>query len=153
MIIVEYLVHFLLNSYLNPTLFLLYLFSCPELLKSFAIEAFENTGTNNNRLLLKWYLVLMPGIYLIWLLINFHFLQSFNSELTIDSFLSLDLHWLQYLPFLFTAFTLRAYASKSGMEGNIMGFIFFPMLIVGLVINGLFYLYWIWNSVISGGVS
>jgi hypothetical protein len=149
----EYLIRFLLNGYLSPVLFLVYLLSVQPLLDSLGIKASEDTGTNSTRLVLKWYLMLMPGIYLIWLIINFHFLTSFNNQLSIDSFLSLDIHWLEYLPFLFTAVTLKTYTSKSGMEGNVMGFIFFPMLFVGLVISGWSYFHWIWNTVLTGAAA
>jgi hypothetical protein len=150
---IENLIRFLLQSYLNPLLFVVYLFGFRKLFNTFGITISTYVGTNNERLSIAWYLVLMPGIYLIWFSVNFMFLKSFNEHLTIDSFLSLDIHWLQYLGFVFTGLTLKAYSSSSGMEGNIMGFIFFPILLSGIAINGFYYFYWIWSVVLAGAGS
>jgi hypothetical protein len=150
--LVEQSIYFLLQSYLNPALFLVYL-SFPSLFKIFGIETFTSSGINNKRLIIGWYLLLIPFTYLTWFIINYFFLRSFNDDLSFNSFVGLDFHWLQYLSFLFTAITLKAYTSKSGVEGNIMGFIFAPMLIIGMVVNGIFYFIWIWEVVLKGGAA
>ena len=150
---IEYLYHFLLQSYLNPVSLLVYLFAFRELFNAFGINAFASSGINNERLNVAWYLVLAPVIYLGWLVVNFYFLRSFDTHLSIDSMLGTDLHWLQYLSFLFTAITLRVYLSSSGMEGNIMGFIFAPLLFVGAAIYGFLYFHWLWSVVLKGGVA
>jgi hypothetical protein len=150
--LVEQFIYFLLQSFLNPALFLLYL-SFQPFFKTFGIETFTSSGINNQRLVMGWYLVLMPVTYLTWFIINFYFLRSFNRDLNFNSFVSLDFHWLQYLSFIFTAITLKAYASKTGVEGNIMGFIFAPMLIIGMIVNGILYFMWVWEVVLQGGAA
>jgi hypothetical protein len=148
----EQSIYILLQSYLNPALFLVYL-SFHPLLKTLGIEVFTSSGINNQRLIIGWYLLLMPVSYLTWFVINFFFLSSFNGDLTFNSFVSLDFHWLQYLSFVFTAIILKAYTSKTGVEGNIMGFIFAPMLITGMLVNGILYFMWIWEVILKGGAA
>jgi hypothetical protein len=150
---VKYLYHFLLQSYLNPVLLLVYLLGFRELFNAFRLNAFTNIGINNERLNIAWYLMLAPVIYLCWLVTDFYFLRSFDNYLTIGSILGVDLHWLQYLGVLFTALTLKVYTSKNGMEGNVMGFIFAPMLFVGAVICLFFHFYWVWSVVLKGGMA
>jgi hypothetical protein len=150
--LVEQSLYFLLQSYLNPALFLLYLIF-QQLFISLGIETFTSSGINNQRLVIGWYLLLMPLIYLIWFTINLFFLKSFNAGLSLNSFVNLDIHWLQYLSIFVTVVTLKAYSSKTGVEGNILGFIFAPMLLMGMLINGLFYFMWIWQVVLKGAAA
>lgn len=150
--IIEHSLYFLLQSYLNPALFVVYL-SFQQFFKTFGVATFTHSGINNQRLIIGSYLLLMPLIYLIWFVINFFFLRSFNESLTFNSFVSLDIHWLQYFSFIVTAITLKAYTTKTGVEGNIMGFIFAPMLFIGMLINGIFYFMWIWTVVLKGAAA
>ncbi len=144
-------ISFLLQSYFNPLLFFVYLFGFREFFGRLRIKAFIGTGTNSERLNVAWYLGLAPVIYLTWFLVKFSFLSSFNGDLSPAVFLSLDFHWLQYLSFLVTGLILTVYTSRKGMEGNIMGFIFAPLLFAGMAIYLFFHFRWIWYVVLGGG--
>ena len=145
---VENLYHFLLQSYLNPVVFLVYLFGADSFLAFFKIHAFTSMGMNSQRLNAAVYLVLAPVMYCSWLVISCCFLSSFDANLSVYAMLSTDLHWFQYFGFLFTAFTLISFHSKDGMEANIMGIVFVPFLIGGAAIHGFFHFYWIWSVIL-----
>ncbi|MEJ2407340.1 MAG: hypothetical protein P8171_24305 [Candidatus Thiodiazotropha sp.] len=149
----ENLYHFLLQSYLNPVVLLAYLLGFRGLLAAFNVNAFTSTGVNSERLNPVWYLLLAPLIYLVWIAIDFLFLSSFDEHLTINTILGVDFHWLQYASFLLSALTLMAYSSRSGMEGNIMGFIFAPLLFIGMIIYAFFHFQWVWSVVLKGGAA
>lgn len=91
---------------------------------------FTKEGCNITKLKLKPYLF-FTGIYLSIILgitygcsffVSFNLLEIFMPK---NSFISA-------ITWLITMFTLRAYLN--GMEGNIMGFIYFPLLVLSILI-------------------
>jgi hypothetical protein len=90
---------------------------------------FTKEGTNITRLKLAPYL-LFYSIYLTAIL-GVAYLCSFYIDFNFwEAFLPKNLY-ISSITWLITAFTLRTYLK--GMEGNIMGFIFFPLLILSIL--------------------
>lgn len=145
----KHFVHFFLQSYLNPVAFMFYLFVATEVLRLGNLSFFVSTGTNSQKLLLTPYLVTMPILYTVWLLINYYFLHSFNEQLVFVDTFAKGYHWLHYACFIPTAVVLSAYISKSGMEGNIMGFIYAPFLFLGIAIYSFLHFRWIWVDILN----
>ncbi|MFA7620193.1 MAG: hypothetical protein WC012_14240 [Thiohalomonadaceae bacterium] len=146
----EHLFRFLIQSYLSPVLLLFYLFCAQGFLAPFGIRAFASTGTNSERLMGMVYLLVAPVIGFSWLMVSCGFLQSFDAGLSLPAILEGDIHWLQAVGFLVTAFVLRAYLSRNGVEANLMGFIFTPLLLFGAAISASLHFWWIWSVVLGG---
>ena len=145
----KHLLHFVLQSYLNPVAFIFYLFVATEVLRIGNFTPFISTGINSQKLVLSSYLIVMPVLYLVWLLINYYFLRSFNEQLIFVDTFAKGYHWLHYVCFISTAIVLSVYISDSGMEGNVMGFIFAPILFLGLAVYSFLHFRWIWIDILN----
>lgn len=146
---IKHIVHFFLQGYLNPVALMFYLFVATEVKQLGNLSLFVSTGTNSQKLLLTPYLVIMPILYMTWLIINYYFLQSFNEQLLFVDTFAKGYHWLHYVCFIPTAVVLNVYLSKSGMEGNVMGFIFAPFLFLGIAVYSFLHFRWIWTELLT----
>ncbi|WP_233898084.1 hypothetical protein [Tenacibaculum piscium] len=115
----------IINILLNPFSFLVFI------LLSSKKEAyfFTKEETNVTKLKVKPYLLFSVGYLTIILSITYlcNFFVDFNFW---EVFVPKNI-FISIITWFVTAFTLRAYLK--GMEGNIMGFIFFPMLALSII--------------------
>ncbi|MCD8414039.1 hypothetical protein G1J88_02430 [Tenacibaculum dicentrarchi] len=110
----------IVNILLNPFSFLLFI------LFSFRYESyfFTKEETNVSKLKLAPY-IFFTGIYLS-IILSITYLFSLFIDFNIWKFFAPKHLFISVITWLITTSTLRTYLK--GMEGNIMGFIFFPML-------------------------
>lgn len=117
-----------LNVLLSPLTFLLFfIISTP-----FNRFIFRPTESTNVTRLIPWtYLVFCVVLFsLSFGLVDIYNITAPHSASLID-ILQPKYYWVSILCWLATAFTLNTYVK--GMEGNVMGFIFFPMLLVSSI--------------------
>jgi hypothetical protein len=129
--------------YFNPALFLYYVLSS-SYFSEIGIETMESVGTNSQRIKLKVYFVLIPILFVIWNLLVYLVLGSVNPDITLWDIMSIQRSYLVYFSCACTAITLSVYLGKPGMEGNVMGFIFAPFMLLALVLMA--YKHFMWLS-------
>ena len=145
------LLHLLLYTFINPVIFLVYIFTFSDeyFLHNRWIRPVYQTGTNSMRINVKAYLLfsllavasfaLFKQLVLAPLIDGDVFWQEFTLiEPTL-------MHWVAYgccLP------VLCYYSSPKGLEANVAGFIFFPLLLVGSLLMAILHLNWLWREVI-----
>lgn len=114
----------LLNIVLSPiTLILFLLVTTPFNSAVFSASA----GTHSSRLVFWTYLLFCTGLLLaIFLLVEIYNIAA-PQKITLVEILQPRYYWLSLCCWLITAFTLSVFGK--GMEGNVLGFIFFPILI------------------------
>lgn len=137
--------------FLNP-LFLtafLFLFSDNESFLGFNIKAFYHLPSNSKRINLLVY----AGFCLFATLLTMGFklvvlLPLAAEDISPLAFITVDGNWRSYISYVVCLFTLAALASKEGLEWNVAGFIFFPFLILGMVLQGINHINWLLERVI-----
>ncbi|MBE7684475.1 hypothetical protein F7647_00100 [Tenacibaculum piscium] len=115
----------IINILLNPFSFLVFILLSSKKKAYF----FTKEETNVTKLKVKPYLLFSVGYLTIILSITYlcNFFVDFNFW---EVFVPKNI-FISIITWFVTAFTLRAYLK--GMEGNIMGFIFFPMLALSII--------------------
>jgi len=105
--------------------------------------------TNCTRLFVAPYLILAPLIYAaaitsMWLVVH-----SINPRIELIEMFSPASSWLTYLGFAVAGVCLAVCFSKSGMEGNVMGFIFFPLFAVSICSLAIAHTSWLIHGVFN----
>lgn len=123
----KYAISLLGHFFLNPILFIYFSFVAPTLSDGIYIKV-ENT-TNVYQLNMGFYftftLIVAAIVYALFFLYN----KFSKYPLHLKEIAQTKFFYLQLLGYGSTALTLSVYSE--GMEGNIMGFIFFPMVLLG----------------------
>lgn len=138
-------------TFLNPfylTAFL-FLLSDHESFLGFNIKAFYHLPSNSKRI----NLVVYAGFCLLATLLTMGFKLVVLLPLAVEdisplAFIAVDGNWLCYIGYVVSLFTLKALVSKDGLEWNVAGFIFFPFLILGMVLQGINHILWLLERVI-----
>lgn len=114
----------LLNILLSPIIFIMFfLVTTPFNNAVFTSGA----GGNTSRLIFWTYLLFCACLLLALYSLTAIYNIAAPQKITVVELLQPRFYWLSLVCWLVTAFTLSVY--RKGMEGNIMGFIFFPALI------------------------
>jgi len=142
------LIHFLLQSYLNPVVFGVYLFVLKDALRLIGIQILIEQEQNKYQIELKYYLLLAPFLYVIWLIIDFVFLRALNSELQLLDFISYEYSWLNIIVFALTLFLIKELTSKKGIAINLLGFIYAPLAAMTLVFYVGLHFFWLYRFVL-----
>lgn len=97
------------------------------------------------------YLLIAPLSYFIWLLADYWFLSSFDSDLKITQLLSVEYSWAIYLGFFITALYLFGLFSAKGISANplILFYIHFPVYMIGLLSYFYAHLQWVHQFILS----
>lgn len=115
----------LFNILLSPLSFLLFFLVVTPFSQAVFVAG---SGVNISRLVPWTYLLFCGGLLiLVYLLVGFYNLAA-PKKITLLDVMQPKYYWLSLLCWLVTAFTLWTYIK--GMEGNVMGFIFFPLLLL-----------------------
>lgn len=145
------LLHLLLYTFLNPVIFLVYLFTFSEerFMRNCWVRPVYQTGTNSMRINLMAYLLFSLLAVASFVLFK---------QLVLAPLMDRDVFWLEFAlieptPMHWVAYgccllVLGYYSSPKGLEANVAGFIFFPFLLVGALLMTILHLYWLWREVI-----
>lgn len=114
-----------INIVLSPVNLLFFVFFAST--KSNSDRYFENAGTNVSRLKIAPYLLYNLSFVASVLLITYGVVFFMADDLVFWEVYQPRYYWLSITGWIVTLLTLKVYFK--GMEGNIMGFIFFPMLL------------------------
>lgn len=144
-LIIYYCSYFLFS----PIAFIVYIFAVFPVLEKLKITSSVDMGGNVSRLHLIPILISVVLVSGLFMLFSFLFLSSIK-EMSLNTFLQPKNQNLQIACFVITAFVIYFFTSSKGMEGNIAGFIFFPILVVTSITLIVLHLIWIWNVVIKG---
>lgn len=106
-------VFFLLVSYANQSIF------------------FESKESNTQKLKIVPYLIYSLLYVLTIVLVTYGLSNIVSEQFTIEELYQPKYYWLSIIGWGITLLTIKTYLK--GMEGNIMGFIFFPLLIVSSI--------------------
>jgi len=112
----------IVNLILNPICFVFFFFFATSNQSLF----FESKGTNTQKLKVVPYIIYCLAFAFTVLLITYVVGLLLPGGLNLWEIYQPKYYWLSIPGWLVTGFTLNAYFK--GMEGNIMGFIFFPLL-------------------------
>lgn len=110
--------------FLNPVFFLLYLFYLPQI-------GFIPKGTNSSVLEFKKFLPFVLILFIVWSIFTYGLSSFVRSEFQTLREFGAQLgqwKWTHLVSWGITIFILNIY--RTGMEGNIMGFFGFPLLIL-----------------------
>ena len=148
---IEQVLHFVLQSYLNPGMLLAYLFCIDKLLSPAKVQLLIRAETASFHIRPVYYLLIAPMCYLIWLLADYWFLASFDSDLKIAQMLSAEYSWANYLGFFITACFLYGLSSAKGITTNplILFYIHFPIYMIGLLSYLIAHLLWVHQFILS----
>ena len=111
---------FLVKSVCSPVLFLVILISGFD-----PLGMFTSVGGNTDQLSLLKYAVVAGILYALWIWVHSKVFPLFKKEVSMVSQIN-QLKWWSMIPYLAGAWNILAWVS--GMEGNVFGFIFFPIL-------------------------
>jgi len=114
----------IINLLLNPITFVAFFFFAG----SNQALYFESKGTNTQRLKAVPFIIYCLAFVFAVLLITWAVGLLLPGELNLWEIYQPKYYWISIPGWLVTLFTLKVYLK--GMEGNIMGFIFFPLLAV-----------------------
>lgn len=130
----------IINLFFSPFCILLFL------LLNFGEESkfLVSAGTNVYQLKLIPYIIFSLLYVSLVLAISFIFIEFTKSTVDLWEIYVPKYYWLSGFTWLVTIFTIWSYVK--GMEGNIMGFIFFPLIMISIVSLVLVNV----NSVLSG---
>lgn len=147
----EQFLHFILQSYLNPGLLIVYLLSIDKVLQPTGLKLLTMSKADGIRINPVHYLLIAPLSYFIWLLADYWFLSSFDSDLKITQLLSVEYSWAIYLGFFITALYLFGLFSAKGISANplILFYIHFPVYMIGLLSYFYAHLQWVHQFILS----
>lgn len=111
----NHLIHFLLQSYLNPVVFGAYVFVLRDVLRLVSVHILIKHEHNKYHIALKCYLLLAPFLYAIWLIVDFLFLSALNPNLKPFDFLADEYGWLNAIVFALTFLLIKELTSKKGL--------------------------------------
>jgi hypothetical protein len=146
-------IQFILNTaltlfgklFLNPITFLLYLVFMSE-------KGFIYSGTNDSFINYKKFIPFSLSFFVLSIFLSFFLFNFVRTTNNFYQFLSYqtEFKWPQVIAWLLTLFILNVY--RSGMEGNIMGFFGFPILLLSCCLQ--VFSSWSWiNEFIWGPIS
>ncbi|HWV14060.1 MAG TPA: hypothetical protein VN030_01425 [Cellvibrio sp.] len=115
----------LFNILLSPLSFLLFFLVVTPFSQTVFVAG---SGVNISRLVPWTYLLFCGGLLLLGYLLAGLYNIAAPKKMTLLEAMQPKYYWLSLLCWLVTAFTLWTYIK--GMEGNVMGFIFFPLLLL-----------------------
>jgi hypothetical protein len=115
----------LFNIFFSPITFLLF-FTIAMPLNHIAFTA--GPGTNVMRLVPQAYFIFGVALAIIALLLVARYNITAPQKIVLVDILQPKNYWISIISWVITACTLQNYIK--GMEGNIMGFLFFPMLFI-----------------------
>lgn len=118
------------NVLLSPLSFILFfvIISTP-----FSRFVFKPTESTNVSRLVPWtYLVFCAVLFLSELALVSVYNLTAPQPVNLIEIFQPKYYWISIICWLVTAFTLHTYIN--GMEGNVMGFIFFPMLLISSIV-------------------
>lgn len=143
--IVELLLYFLVQSYLNPILLLLYIFSIRSMLQAAGIRLTYDDKSSAIRLKLHSYLIVAPILYALLLVMDFFFLINFNAELSLPDRLNAGAGWLNYVSYIITFFYLKEMLSAGGFSAGHFArlLIHIPVIAVAVLAQATSHLHWI----------
>lgn len=146
-----HLLHLLPYTLLNPVILLVYIFtfSGESSARKRWSQPFYPTGSNSIRINLLVYLVFSLLAVAVFVL----FKQLVLAPLMVGDARMLDfiliepnlMHWIAYGCCLLV---LGTYLSPQGLEANVAGFVFFPLLLLGALLLTIQHLHWLWLEVI-----
>lgn len=128
----------LVNAFLNPILIPLYIVLFGENDQFFVL-----VGTNSSKMFPAPYLIFCTLFGIGTLAFQFAFHKITHSEQTFLDFSTPNRWWIAILPALLDALIVWSFVSDSGVEGNIMGFIYFPMCVFGSLCFSFLYVSWL----------
>jgi hypothetical protein len=114
----------IINLLLNPITFVIFFFFASPNQALY----FESKGTNTQQLKAVPYIVYCLAFVFTVLITTWVIELLLPGQLNLWEIYQPKYYWLSITGWLVTLFTLKTYLK--GMEGNIMGFIFFPMLAI-----------------------
>ena len=149
--IIESLLHFLVQSYLNPILLLLYVYSIRVMLLPAGIQLMVNGEGSGIRIKFHIYLLVAPILYALLLVIDFFFLTNFNSELSLLDRLNVDAGWLNYLSYFITFFYLKEMLSASGFSAShfVQLFIHIPVIASAVLAQATSHMLWVGTVILK----
>ena len=117
-----------LNVLFSPLTFLLFFITTTP----FSRFIYKPTESTNVTRLVPWtYLVFCVILFLLEIALVSIYNITAPKVVNFTDIFQPKYYWVSIISWLATAFTLRTYTK--GMEGNVMGFIFFPMLLVSSI--------------------
>ena len=143
--IIESLLYFLLQSYLNPILLLLYIFSIRNMMQAAGISLTDNDESSGIRLKFHRYLIVAPILYALLLVTDFFFLINFNAEISLLDRLNAGAGWLNYVSYIITFFYIKAMLSAGGFSAGHFAqlLIHIPVIAVAVLAQATSHLHWI----------
>lgn len=128
---------FLIQSILSPFVFAIYMFALAngslgnKSSSILGIKAFKYISTNVYAINLRLFIPFSLVTYALLFFLNYAFIRIFNNNLTLELFQKKRLTWWSLVPC--SVGGLNLYGWISGMEGNVAGLLFLPLLIVILI--------------------
>jgi len=144
----EHITHFVLQSYLNPIVFCVYMFVIKDVLKWFNVQILIEHENNKYHFELKPYLLLAPFIYVVWLTIDFLFLSSVNPNLTPVDLIDFEYNALNIMIFALSLFLIKELTSKKGIAVNLLGFIYAPLAAMVVILYTGLHFFWLYSTVL-----
>ncbi|NNE63449.1 MAG: hypothetical protein HKN34_05150 [Gammaproteobacteria bacterium] len=143
--IIESLLYFLVQSYLNPILLLLYIFSIRNMLQAAGIRVTYDDQSSGIRLKFHSYLIVAPILYALLLVMDFFFLINFNAQLSLLDRLNAGAGWLNYLSYIITFFYIKEMLSARGFSAGHFArlLIHIPVIAIAVLAQATSHLLWI----------
>lgn len=145
-------VKLLLFVFLNPLIILAYIFAFSEgsPLLGLKLQPFYDVGDNSMRINLGVYLLFCPLAYAGFIALQLSVVSPLALQpLNAFELLQVQLSWSNVIAHLASVFTLAALLSRSGVEGNVAGFIFAPIILVSSALLFINHVFWLTGRVLA----
>lgn len=145
-------VKLLLFIFLNPLIILAYVlaFSENSPLQGFKLQPFYDVGDNSMRINLWLYLLFCPLACASFIALQLYVVSPLAAQpLSAYELLQVQLSWTNVIAHLASVVTLAALLSRAGVEANVAGFIFAPVILAGSVLLFINHLSWLTERVLT----
>ena len=118
---------FFIRSTLHPVFFFLFIMRfdrTPYVIK---------VGINTSKIDLSYYIPIVIGMYALYYVAFYKIWKIFFKKISFQDWSSKIFSWFELIPLILSGFNLYVWTVQ-GMEGNIMGFIFFPLMLLSTFI-------------------
>lgn len=145
------LVNLIAFIFFNPLIILAYIvaFSEDSPLHCLKLQPFYDVGGNSMRINLWLYLLFCPLAYAGFIALQLYVVSPLSAQpLSVFELLQVELSWSNVIAHLASVFTLAALLSRAGVEGNVAGFIFAPVILVGSALLFINHVSWLTERVL-----
>lgn len=135
--------------FFNPLAMFVYLLAVPPVLAKFNYNAIISLPDNSFKVQLIPLFISVFIISSLFLIMSFLLLSSIK-DMTFIEFLQPKSFYVPIVCFSMTPFTLYFISTTKGLEANVFGFIFAPILFLASVTLLFLHFSWVWKFVIKG---